>query len=157
MHLNKLLILHFLWLSIIFDPVAAVAQVQPKPEKEFQTDTLKTISAEPGIFIPGDTVLPGQKKPFTESQRLEGDNKRFLLRAVVPSVALIGAGVYTMQDRGVISSFDARDARNRVLPRFATNADDFLMLGPLVGLYGFNIISSQNRHELGRQTLLLLT
>ena len=155
MQFNKLILLHFLWLSILFGPAAAVAQVKPK--KDPQTDTLRTILAEPKVFIPGDTVLPGQKKPFTESQRLEGDNKRFLLRAVVPSVVLIGAGIYTIQDRGVISSFDARDARNKVLPEFATNADDFLMLGPLVGLYGFNIISSQNRHELGRQTLLLLT
>ncbi|GAB3202800.1 phosphatase PAP2 family protein [Pontibacter aydingkolensis] len=141
---------------MLFGPIAAVAQVQPKPKRAAQTDTLRTISLDPDIFVPGDTVLPGQKKPFTESQRLEGDNKRFLKRAVIPSAVLIGAGIYTIRERGFISSFDVNDARDKVLPRFATNADDFLMLAPLAGLYGFNIISSQNRHQLSRQTLLLL-
>ncbi|MBC5993877.1 phosphatase PAP2 family protein [Pontibacter cellulosilyticus] len=154
MRLNRFFTLHLIWLSVLFAPVVADAQVKPK--KAPQADTLKTISLDPNIFVPADTVLPGQKNPFTESQRLEGDNKRFLKRAVIPSAILIGAGIYTIQERGIISSFDVNDARDKVLSDFATNADDFLMLGPLVGLYGFNIISSQNRHELGRQTLLLL-
>lgn len=150
--LNKLLTIHLLWLSVLLSPAMAVAQVQPK--QTTQPDTVKT--HEEG-FVPPDTVLPGQKKPFTDAQRLEGDNKRFLKRAVLPSALLIGAGIYTIQDRGFISSFDTRDARDKILPEFATNADDFIMLAPLAGLYGFNLISSQNRHELSRQTLLLFS
>jgi hypothetical protein len=153
--LNKLLAVHLLWLSVLLSPAMATAQVQPKPKQTTShPDTLKALSVD---FIPPDTVLPGQKKPFTDAQRLEGDNKRFLKRAVLPSAILVGVGIYTIQDRGVISSFDTRDARNKVLPEFATNADDFIMLAPLAGLYGFNLISSQNRHELSRQTLLLLS
>ncbi|MFD2513191.1 phosphatase PAP2 family protein [Pontibacter locisalis] len=152
MKLNKLLTIHLLWISILFSP--AVAQVQPK--KKPQSDTLKTLSVDPDVFVPADTVLPGQKKPFTESQRLEGDNKRFLKRAVLPAAVLLGVGIYTTGGRGIINSQDIFDYRTRVFPRFATNADDFAMLAPLVGLYGFNLISSQNRHELSRQTVLLL-
>jgi hypothetical protein len=153
--LNKLLTVHLLWLSVLLSPAMATAQVQPKQKQSTShPDTLKALPAD---FIPPDTVLPGQKSPFTDAQRFEGDNRRFLKRAVLPSAILVGVGIYTIQDRGIISSFDTRDARNKVLPKFATNADDFIMLAPLAGLYGFNLISSQNRHELSRQTLLLLS
>lgn len=155
--LNKLLTVHFLWLTVLLSPLMAEAQVQPLPKKTTPTDTLKTRSEDSEIYIPPDTVLPGQKKPFTEAQRLEGDNKRFLKRAVLPSAILIGAGIYTIQGRGIISSFDTRDARNKVLPEFATSADDFMMLAPLAGLYGLNLVSTQHRHELSRQTLLLFS
>lgn len=156
MRLNQLFTVHLLWLTILLGPTMATAQV--KPSKKPGPDTLRSISVDPRFFVPpGDTVLPGQKKPFTESQRLEGDNKRYLKRAVIPAVALIGAGIYTMGGDGILNSDDVFNYRHRVFPKFATNADDFAMLAPLVGLYGFNIISSQNRHELGRQTLLLLS
>jgi hypothetical protein len=156
MRLNQLLTIHLLWISLLFGPATAVGQVQPR--KKPVPDTLKAISVDPRFFVPpADTVLPGQKKPFRKSQRLEGDNKRYLMRAVIPAAALIGAGVYTMGENGLLNSDDVFNYRHRVFPKFATNADDFAMLAPLVGLYGFNIISSQNRHELGRQTVLLLT
>jgi len=149
---NKLLTVHLLWLSMLLSPAMAVAQVQPR-----HTTKPDTVKIHEEGFVPPDTVLPGQKHPFTEAQRLEGHNGRYLKRAVLPSAILIGAGIYTIQDRGFISSFDTRDARNKVLPEFATSADDFIMLAPLVGLYGFNLISSQHRHQLSRQTLLLFS
>lgn len=157
MQLNRLLTLHLLWLNLFFMPFTAEAQVQPKPRKQTSSDTTKVKSADKDIFIPPDSVLPGQKKPFTESQRLEGDNSRFFKRAVLPAAVLIGAGIYTIGGNGIINSSDIFDYRTKVFPDFATNADDFAMLAPLVGLYGFNLISSQNRHELSRQTLLLVS
>ncbi|TXK51977.1 phosphatase PAP2 family protein [Pontibacter qinzhouensis] len=140
--MNKLLSVHLLWLLVLFAPAHSIAQIQP-------------IDKDTANVLPADTVLPGQKNPFTDAQRLEASNSRFLKRAVIPSAALVGAGILTIQGRGLISSFDTRDVRNRHFPNFSTEADDFIMLAPLVGLYGFNLISSQNRHELGRQTLLL--
>lgn len=141
MRLYNLLTIHLLWMSVLFVPVQSLAQ-----ERD---------SAGIHIVVPADTVLPGQKNPFTESQRLEASNKRFLKRAVLPSAILIGIGISTIQGSGIISSNDVFDYRSKTFPNFATSADDFAMLAPLVGLYGFNIISSQNRHELSRQTLLL--
>ncbi|PKV67417.1 phosphatase PAP2 family protein [Pontibacter ramchanderi] len=154
--LNQLLTIHLLWLSVLFAPATALAQVQKPPQQKPKPDTLRSVGKD-FFTLPADTILPGQKHPFTESQRLEGDNKRYLKRAVIPAVALIGAGLYTMGGHGILNSDDVFNYRHKVFPDFATNADDFAMLAPLVGLYGFNIISSQNRHELGRQTLLLLS
>lgn len=114
-----------------------------------------TSGADTVGIIPADSILPTQEKPFTDAQRLEGLNKRFIKRAVIPSAALILAGVYTIEGSGLFSSHDLFDYRNRAFPNFSTDADDFAMLAPLIGLYGINIISDQNRHELGRQTLLL--
>ncbi|EMR00852.1 phosphatase PAP2 family protein [Cesiribacter andamanensis] len=137
-------LLPLLWLSLWASPLLGQEQPTRQP-------------ADSAAIIPADSVLPGQKEPFTDAQRLEGFNQRYLKRAVLPSALLIGAGIYTIQGRGFFSSQDLFDYRSRTFPNFSTNADDFAMLAPLVGLYGINIISSQNRHELGRQTLLLVS
>lgn len=166
--------MHFLWLSVLAQPVVAQTQLRqtdaipasptrfslspgttgalPLSETTFELhDSVRTI-----VAIPADTVYPGQKKPFTESQLREGDNRRYLLRAVVPAAALIGTGIYTMQDNGFYSSHDARDLRHKVAPEFSTRVDDYLMFLPIAYMYGFNAFSSQNRHEMPRQTALLL-
>ena len=143
MKISSYLLIQLLCLCLFVEP--AMAQVEPVPA---QLDSAQ--------IIPADSVLPGQEEPFTDAQRLEGYNRRFLLRAVLPSTALMIAGITTLEGRGLFSSNDLFDYRTKTFPNFSTNADDFVMLAPLVGLYGYNIISSQNRHELGRQTLLLV-
>jgi hypothetical protein len=175
LRLSKILRVHLLWLSVLAQPVLAQTQLRqadaipaasstylttppdtvgplPLSETTFELhDSVRTILA-----IPADTIYPGQKKPFRESQLREGENKRYLLRAVVPAAALIGAGLYTMQDNGFYSSHDARDLRHRTAPEFSTRVDDYLMFFPIAYMYGFNAFSSQNRHEMPRQTALLL-
>ncbi|WP_439880604.1 phosphatase PAP2 family protein [Pontibacter sp. MBLB2868] len=116
----------------------------------FTADTLQELSAV------ADTIYPGQKKPFTDAQLQEGNNKRFLKRAVLPAAALIGAGIYTIQGNGLYSSFDARDQRFESFPNFSTKVDDYLFFLPIAYMYGFNAFSSQNRHDIRRQTGLLL-
>ncbi|MFD2246930.1 phosphatase PAP2 family protein [Pontibacter ruber] len=181
MKLSKILTAHLLWMSVLATPV--MAQVQPQP---VLTDTTTaTIASDPASIKAGsatsafqayqyssrtapdtlfkvntpvvaDTVYRGQKKPFTESQLREGSNKRYLTRAVLPAAALIGAGIYTIQDNGFYSSHDARDARHKHAPNFSTKVDDYLFFLPVAYMYGFNAFSSQNRHDIRRQTGLLL-
>ncbi|MGK7389430.1 MAG: phosphatase PAP2 family protein [Candidatus Cyclobacteriaceae bacterium M2_1C_046] len=97
-----------------------------------------------------------EKEKIKTSELPEGNNRRFLRRGVAPSAALILAGIYTLEGRGFFSSHDLFDYRSRAFPEFSTNADDFLMWGPLVGLYGISLLSEEGRHGLKRQTLLLL-
>lgn len=81
---------------------------------------------------------------------------QYLKRAVLPSAVLIAAGIYTMKGNGFYSSYDAsRDARKH-FPDFSNNIDDYLFFVPIVGLYSFNVFSSQNKHDIRRQTGLLL-
>nr|WP_220482986.1 phosphatase PAP2 family protein [Rufibacter quisquiliarum] len=90
------------------------------------------------------------------AQDSQSKTGRFIKRAVVPSVILIAAGISTIRDNGFYSSYDAsRDAR-RAFPNFQTKADDYLFFVPIVGLYSFNLFSSQNKHDIRRQTGLLL-
>ncbi|WP_068839992.1 phosphatase PAP2 family protein [Pontibacter akesuensis] len=163
MNIKQKLALHLLWLIVLANPVlaqtqqtiltdTAAATEAPLAAKRFNLalqDTLKKAA-------PADTVYPGQENPFTEAQRREGETKRYLKRAVLPAAVLIGAGVYTIQGNGLFSSFDARDARNRSAPEFSTKVDDYLFFAPIVYLYSFNALSSQNRHDMVRQTGLLL-
>ncbi|MEJ8803713.1 phosphatase PAP2 family protein [Pontibacter sp. H249] len=178
MRLAKNLTAHLLWVSLLASPFVSQAQSQrnftdtlpesinlaataPPAAALAATDTLHTLSdslkKELSIIqLPADTVYPGQKKPFTRSQLQEGSNKRFLTRAVVPAAALIGLGIYTMQDNGFYSSHDLRDVRHKHAPNFRTKVDDYLLFIPAAYMYGFNAFSSQNRHDIGRQTGLLL-
>ncbi|MHC2992297.1 PA-phosphatase [Pontibacter sp. HJ8] len=172
MKLSKFLTVHLLWLSVLVNPVLAQVQEQhilqpafsdttaipatsqliPARAPAFELrDTIRSLTA-----LPADTVLPGQKKPFTEAQLREGSNKRFLKRAVIPAAALIGAGIYTIQGNGLYSSHDARDFRQKNIPNFSTKVDDYIFFLPIAYMYGFNAFSSQNRHDIGRQTALLL-
>jgi len=82
--------------------------------------------------------------------------KQKILKGLIAPVALVGVGLYTMQDHGIYSSFDARQDARQSFPDFSTHADDYVFLIPVAGLYAFNIFSSQNKHEIGRQTTLLL-
>jgi membrane-associated phospholipid phosphatase len=66
-------------------------------------------------------------------------------------------GLYTIRDHGFYSSHDARYDARKAFPRFSSSADDFVFFIPVAGLYAFDYFSSQNRHEVGRQTLLLLS
>ena len=174
MRLAKNLTAHLLCLSLLASPVMAQAQVNQStaattasifsdsatvaiPSAADTVYTLPDTTQQLNAAVqPADTVYPGQKKPFTESQLREGSNKRFLTRAVLPAAALIGAGIYTIQDNGFYSSHDARDARHQHLPNFSTKVDDYLFFLPVAYMYGFNAFSSQNRHDIRRQTGLLL-
>ncbi|MCX2741943.1 phosphatase PAP2 family protein [Pontibacter anaerobius] len=165
MKLKNKLTAFLLGLVVLANPVLAQTQQQPDAITEVTarpaaTDSLLLTTpdslAEAIVSAQGDTVYPGQKKPFTEAQLREGENKRYLKRAVLPAAALIGMGVYTIQGNGFFSSHDARDARNRHAPDFSTKVDDYLFFLPVAYLYGFNAFSSQNRHDIRRQTGLLL-
>lgn len=81
---------------------------------------------------------------------------KFFKRAVIPSAVLIAAGISTIRGNGFYSSHDARDDARRAFPNFKTKADDYLFFVPIVGLYSFNLFSSQNKHDIRRQTGLLL-
>ncbi|WP_347157459.1 phosphatase PAP2 family protein [Pontibacter chitinilyticus] len=140
---QNLILVQLLWLSIWLAPAPVQAQVQ------------QNTAADTASVIPADSVLPGQKHPFTDAQRLEGSDGHFLKRAVIPAAALVAAGLYTIHGHGIISSFDARDLRNRKYANFSTKIDNYLFFTPMVGLFAFDLLSSQNRHDLGRQAALL--
>ncbi len=159
MKLTKLIAVHLAWLSVLATPVMAQVQQSELLQSQPATitiDSVQVFSPDSALAMPADTIYPGQKKPFTESQLKEGSNKRFLTRAVLPAAALIGAGIYTIQDNGFFSSHDARDARHEFSPNFSTKVDDYLFFLPVAYMYGFNAFSSQNRHDIRRQTGLLL-
>lgn len=141
MRFFKLVTAHLIWLNILLFPVIAQEQYEK--------------SSEDSVAVLQKDSIP-KTDPYFETLEFERSNKRYLKRAIIPSAALITTGILTMEGRGVFSSHDLFDYRNRAFPDFSTEVDDFVMLAPLVGLYGFNLISSQNRHELGRQTLLLI-
>ncbi|MFD1755878.1 phosphatase PAP2 family protein [Rufibacter sediminis] len=132
MNIKLFLSTSLLWLSV---SAGVVAQTPV-------ADTVTTTSAQAA-----QSATQAEEKPRT---------KQYLKRAVLPSAILIAAGISTIKDRGFYSSYDAsRDAR-KAFPHFSTKIDDYLFFVPIVGLYGFTAFSEENKHDIRRQTGLLL-
>jgi membrane-associated phospholipid phosphatase len=94
--------------------------------------------------------------PDSAAYPTQAAKRQFWKGAIAPA-ALIGMGLFTLRDNGLYSSHDARYDARKAFPDFSSSADDFVFFIPVVGLYAFDYFSSQNRNEVGRQTLLLLS
>ncbi|WP_192822915.1 phosphatase PAP2 family protein [Rufibacter sp. LB8] len=140
LNLRKLFALPLMWL--LLSPAGAAAQAVV-PSDSTGTVLLLASLDRPVAFA----QAPAEAAPKTG---------RFLKRAVLPSVVLIAAGISTIKDNGFYSSYDARDDARRNFPNFSTTLDDYLFFVPIVGLYSFNLFSSQNKHDIRRQTGLVL-
>jgi membrane-associated phospholipid phosphatase len=110
------------------------------------------------LFFFGSQPLWAQQiaLPDTLSPQTQAVKRNFWKGALAPA-ALIGMGLYTIRDHGFYSSHDARYDARKAFPGFSSSADDFVFFIPVVGLYAFDYFSSQNRHKVGQQTLLLLS
>ncbi|WP_219921551.1 phosphatase PAP2 family protein [Rufibacter sp. XAAS-G3-1] len=127
--------------------------------KLFLTTSLLWISLSTGVVAQTSTpdILLTQPVPAAVSPAAEKPKTgKYLKRAVLPSAILIAAGIATIKDNGPYSSYDARRDARRAFPNFSNNLDDYLFFVPIVGLYGFDLFSSQNKHDIRRQTGLLL-
>ncbi|CAA9246959.1 MAG: hypothetical protein AVDCRST_MAG95-1691 [uncultured Adhaeribacter sp.] len=121
-------------MKIIFCLFLAFSQPVILVAQQVTVDTVQVQNADP-IHKPQVKLVPGYILPAT----------------------LFGMGVYTMQRNSIYSRFDAsRDARE-AFPNFSTTIDDYFFFIPIAGLYGFNALSSQNRHHIGHQTALFFT
>jgi membrane-associated phospholipid phosphatase len=92
---------------------------------------------------------------FKRSQKLF-HTKPFSTTAVKTSVLLIGTGLLTCIDNGVIDKYEVREERNEHLPDFRTQIDDYLMHAPIIAVYGLNMVGIKGQHDLRNRTLLLL-
>lgn len=83
--------------------------------------------------------------------------KRQFWKGTIAPVALVGMSLYTIRDHGIYSSYDASQDARKAFPTFKTSVDNYVFFIPALGLYAFDYFSGQNRHQVGRQTLLLLS
>ncbi|ALI99207.1 phosphatase PAP2 family protein [Rufibacter tibetensis] len=127
----------------------------------FLTTCLLWISVSTGVVAQtplSDTTVTRPSTGYAPGYSVEEVPKtsRFLKRAVLPSVVLMAAGISTIKDNGFYSSYDASQDAREAFPHFSTKVDDYLFFVPIVGLYSFNLFSSQNKHDIRRQSGLLL-
>ncbi|QHL87863.1 phosphatase PAP2 family protein [Nibribacter ruber] len=138
LNLRKYVAVPLVWLSLL-----GGVQAQTTPEV---VEVIASV-AERLPAAQADSILKAQHKQ---------SNRQFLKNAVLPSAVLIAAGIYTIKDNGFYSSYDAKQDARTEFPHFSTKIDDYIFFVPMVGLYGFNLFSSQNKHDIRRQTGLLL-
>lgn len=70
---------------------------------------------------------------------------------------LIAAGLTSMDDRGLFSSYDAYEWVQRTHPDFHTTADDYLMLLPAAAVYGLNWAGVKGKHHFMDRSLIYLS
>jgi hypothetical protein len=80
---------------------------------------------------------------------------KFLKAAKVPAT-LIGLGVYSALDGGLINRYKVREERNEHMPHFNSSVDDYLMHAPVAAVYALNIAGIKGKHDFRNRTLLLI-
>jgi membrane-associated phospholipid phosphatase len=70
---------------------------------------------------------------------------------------LISAGLASMNDRGLYSSYDAYECVQSKHPDFHTTADDYLMLVPAAAVYGLNWAGVKGKHKFVDRSLIYLS
>ena len=84
------------------------------------------------------------------------DPKRvFLKRAVVP-LSLIGAGLIVNYSRGIFGKENLQKNIQERHPNFSTKADDYLLYGSVVLLYGADILKIPSKNDVFTQTKYLV-
>lgn len=111
------------------------------------------------VIILGFLILPyaitsGQGADSLDTTR-EKPKKIFLNSFLAPTI-LIGAGVATMYDRGLYSSYDAYECIQKNYPDFHTNLDDYLAFLPAVGVYGLNWAGVKGKNNFLDRSLIYL-
>lgn len=96
-------------------------------------------------------------KPFDTDSLTDSFNKTpfFQTKAVKMGLApaiFFAASAATWNERENI-----REIRNRYIPTFAHNYDDYLQYAPAVGVYALNISGIKGRNDLGRATISYAT
>ncbi|MFC6996296.1 phosphatase PAP2 family protein [Rufibacter roseus] len=135
--LRHLLLVPCLWFSFL--PTTTFAQVT-------STVPADTLQATEAVL---DTTLTSTK-PLNPDLRKGELRKRIIAPAIFVGLGLL------MIDNPVYDRHDFRyDLRTKPFPNFKTDIDDYTIFLPAVGLTAFNILSSQNRHDVTRQIGLL--
>lgn len=107
--------------------------------------------------------IDGQlKQPVVSNQNVETNlpvkKKWYKNKVVKQSVApalLIGLGFYTFKNNGFLSRTSINDIRNRYIPQFSNNTDDYLQYAPIAAVYGLNFIGVKGKHSYQRATVSL--
>ncbi|WP_071781152.1 phosphatase PAP2 family protein [Adhaeribacter aquaticus] len=132
--LRHVVIIPYLWFALL--PASVLAQ---------------GTSDSPATTVLADTIQ--QQKP--EDPRDPFLRKGNLRRGLIMPAAFIGTGLL-MINNGIYDRHDVRyDLRTKTFPNFKTDVDDYLIFAPAAGLVVFDILSSQNRHNVTRQVGLL--
>jgi membrane-associated phospholipid phosphatase len=81
---------------------------------------------------------------------------RTIAKVFVTPVALIGVGLYTMDDGSLMNRFAVRDWRNEHTPNFKTQVDDVMQFVPIGLVYGLDLVNVKAKNDLINRTLLLV-
>lgn len=71
-------------------------------------------------------------------------------------VMLITAGLIAGTDNKVFNKWEVRELRNRIDPSFHTRVDNYLMVTPIVAVYGLNAFGLKGKNTMANRTALLI-
>jgi membrane-associated phospholipid phosphatase len=83
---------------------------------------------------------------------------KFYVSKLSPTVPLLLAGLGSLAttDNDLIDKQDFYEARNKLIPRFRTHADDYLQYAPIAGVIVLNAVGIKGKHDRINQAALLI-
>ncbi|MFN3402853.1 MAG: phosphatase PAP2 family protein [Cytophagaceae bacterium] len=79
-----------------------------------------------------------------------------VVKASIAPLVLIGLGTSVINDRGIYSSYQARDDIRRLFPNFRTRVDDVLIIAPYIQLVALNLAKIPCRNDFINTSLLIV-
>ncbi len=77
-------------------------------------------------------------------------------KAMTIPVTLITAGLVAITDNDILDRLQIYEARNKLIPSFHTNVDDYLQHAPIVAVYALNGLGIKGEHDFANRTALLI-
>ena len=81
--------------------------------------------------------------------------KKDFYKSLFAPTTIIGAGLLIKGSDDGLNTI-IRDARNKALPNFHTNVDDYLQYVPIVTAYSLDVMGVKSQNDFGNQTILLI-
>lgn len=141
--------------------VDSTTSIQKADTNTIRTSTTETkkittttvVTNKNSKVISSDTVIGTNELPIKKRKRFYQTK---VFKATIVPAALIGWGVSTIHDHGLISSYDVYDFIHKDLNIKRTHVDDYLQYAPYAELIALNLLKIKCKNDIINTSILII-
>ncbi len=81
---------------------------------------------------------------------------RELQKAIKAPLILTAVGLFSLTNNGLLNNQEVQNERNKLIPNFKHNADNYLQYAPIVATYGLNLAGVKGKNNFANRTAILI-
>ena len=94
--------------------------------------------------------------PDSLKQFITWQKTSYLTDNWIAPAALLSSSLFTFKDNGFLNRYEFKELRDRYLPNFYNNFDDYSQYSPLALIYALNLAGVKGKHNIERFSMTLL-